>query len=218
MATCEAITDSDLIQWCEYARGVVDPIRARQLRRRLGRSPGARRSVELFERVSSVARRDREARLPAYAVRVVKAVAGLRRGDEREARSGLSTLRFLPFTVVFDSQQIAPAGTRGSASPEQRITSYRAGQYRVHVRLEQETNPHGQVVVGQLLRHGPEPRPVSGVPVLVLADRRAVGRSLTTRFGEFQADGLPPGPLDLCLLVGPEECIELPLGALSEAA
>ncbi len=86
------------------------------------------------------------------------------------------------------------------------------------MRLEQETNPHSQVVVGQLLRHGPEPRPVPEVPVLMLSERRVVGRSLTTRFGEFQADGLPPGPLDLCLLVGPEECIDVPLGAYSEAA
>ena len=149
--------------------------------------------------------------VPAHAVLVAKAVAGL----APRVRS-TSSWRFLPVDLTFDScLHAAAVGTRDLCSSHQRIVSYRAGEFSVHVRLEHETIPHSQILVGQLLRHAPELRPVTEVPVLVLAAGKVVGRSLTSRFGEFQADGLPPDSLVLCLLVEPERCIEVPLGSFS---
>jgi hypothetical protein len=211
-------TTFDLTDWCDYARGLAAPDAVQAMDELLERSAGARKTVELFRRVSAVAQSDQANEVPSYALRVAKAAAALRSHAPR--RSGASSaLNFLPFSVTYDSLlQAAPAGTRDLSSSHQRIASFEARDFVVHVRLEQETNPHSQVVVGQLLRHDPEPRPVPEIPVLVLSDKRVVGRSLTSRFGEFQADGLPPDPLDLCLLVGPEDCIDIPLGAFPQDA
>lgn len=213
----------DVRHWCDYARGAVEPGEMAQMDAALASSEAARRSVELFTRVDSFARSEREAEIPEYAVRVAKAVADLGRPSSweeemRPARPPSSLLSFLPFKVTFDSRAAAQAGTRDFSSSDHRITSYRAREFSVHVKLEQETSPHSQVMVGQLLHHGPEPRPAPGVPVLVLSRGRVVGRSLTSRFGEFQAADLPPDALQLCLLVGAEECIDLPLGADAEEA
>ena len=83
------------------------------------------------------------------------------------------------------------------------------------MRLEREAEPAGTVVLGQLLRHGEEVGPASEVPVLMLSrerrENRIVGRATTGEFGEFQAEGLPGEPMDLCLLVGSEQCLQLPL-------
>ena len=209
-------TTFDLTDWCDYARGVADPETAPAMREVLARSASARRSVELFRRVGAVARSDQANEIPSYALRVVKAAASLQSSSRSEASTAL---RFLPFKVTFDSLlQAVPAGTRDLSSSHQRIVSFQAADFSVHVRLEHETNPHAQVVVGQLLRHAPEPRPVPEVPVLVRSGGRVVGRSLTSRFGEFQADGLPPDPLELCLLVGDEDCIDIPLGTFPDEA
>lgn len=208
----DTMTAFDLTQWCDYARGVAAPESVSAMRALLERSEPARKAVERFRRVAAVAGGDAAGRIPAQAVLVAKAVAGL----APRARSASSS-RFLPAELTFDSSlHAAGVGTRDLGSSHQRIASYRAGELSVHLRLEYETITHSQVLVGQLLRHAPELRPVAEVPVLVLAAGKVVGRSLTRRFGEFQADGLPPEPLELCLLVEPERWVEVSLGSLSE--
>jgi hypothetical protein len=221
MTTSNEKPKFEVSHWCDYARGVAEPGAVPFLEAALAESVATRKTVERFERVSSVGRADRAAEIPDSAMRLVKAVAGLgRRSSRREtAVAGPPpSLSFLACRVTFDSLRAAQAGTRDLAASDQRITSYRAREFSVHVKLEQETSPHGQVLVGQLLRHGPRPRPAPGVPVLVMSRGRAVGRSVTSRFGEFQAENLPPDPLELCLLVGPEECIDIPLGAHAQEA
>lgn len=206
------MTAFDLTHWCDYARGVAAPESTPAMRALLERSAAARKAVERFRRVAAVAGADAADPVPAHAVRVAKAVAGL----APRTRSA-SSWRFVPADLVFDSfLHAAGVGTRDLCSSHQRIVSFRAGEFSIHVRLEHETIPHSQILVGQLLRHAPEPRPVIEVPVLVLAADKVVGRSLTSRFGEFQADGLPPDPLVLCLLVEPERWIEVSLGPLPE--
>ncbi len=208
----------DLADWCDLARDVAEPAAARALEDELQHNASGRRSVELLQRVFRVAQSDAAAAPPAHAIRVAKAIAGLRRPSPPHAEAP-ALLRFLPFSVTFDSLlETAQAGLRDLSSAHQRFVSLRAERFTVHVRVEQETDPHSQVVVGQLLDRGAEPRPVSEIPVLVLARGRVVGRSLTSRFGEFQSAGLPPEPLELCLLVDPEECIDVPLGTSSQTA
>ena len=102
-------------------------------------------------------------------------------------------------------------GTREAQATYQQVL-YRSEPFTVELRLEHEASPQSQIVIGQLLRHEETTEPVVDVPVLVLADGKVVGRDVTTRFGEFQAAGLPTAPLQLCLLVQSDSCIELPLG------
>lgn len=214
MTTSNTKSTFDVRHWCDYVRGVVEPEALPRLEAALASSKAARKTVEFFGRVATLARTDQE--VPGYAIRVAKAVAGLGRSRRETAPPAL--LRFLPCRLTFDSRQAAPAGTRDFSSSGRRFTSFRAQRFSVHVKIEQETSPHSQVMVGQLLHHGPESRPAPEVPVLVLSHGRVVGRSLTSRFGEFQAGDLPPEPLELCLLVGPEECIDIPLGAHPQEA
>ncbi|HEX9734622.1 MAG TPA: hypothetical protein VGG06_21835 [Thermoanaerobaculia bacterium] len=205
------MTAFDLTHWCDYARGVAAPESTPSMRALLERSEPARKAVERFRRVASVAGADAAGAIPAHAVLVAKAVAAL-----APRVPSAASRRFLPAELTFDSTHAAGVGTRDLCPSHQRIASYRAGELSVHVRLEHETTPYGRVLVGQLLRHAPAPLPVTEVPVLVLAAGKVVGRSLTSRFGEFQADGLPPDPLALCLLVEPERWIEVSLGSLPE--
>ena len=206
--------DFELNHLCDYARGIAEPHAVEQMGKALAGSKNSNRSVELFRQVFSLGLVDQGVQVPDHAVRVAKAMASLSRPRASEQASPLaSLLTFLPFKVTFDSLQALPAGTRDFSSSHQRITSFRAADFSVHVRVEHETNPHSQVVVGQLLRHTPEPCPVPEVPVLVISQGRIVGRSLTSQFGEFQADGLPPEPMRLCLLVHAEACINVPLDA-----
>jgi len=201
--------DYDVTEWCDFVRGLVDSGRARAMSETLASAPRrTRRRVEALRRVAAVGRADAELEIPEHALRGAKAIGGLRRPESADgARGGL--LKYLPFTVAFDSlRQPAAVGTRDlQASDRQMI--FDAESYRVDVRMEHETSPPSTVLVGELLRGA---RPVPRVPVMVLAGDRVVGRSLTGKFGEFQAEGLPADPLRLCLLLDDEQCIDLPLG------
>lgn len=208
----------DISELCDFARGIGNAETERRVERHLERSPRTRRRVEMLRRVADVAGRDRELEIPPHALRMVRAIGSLRRPETTAAASPLDrVLRRLMPEVVFDSL-LAPAaaGSRDIQSHERQIL-FRADDYTVDVRLEHEADPPSTVVIGQLLRRVGELHPVAKVPVLVLSDGRIVGRSLTSRFGEFQAEGLPLEPLNLCLLVENEECIEIPLGRQAAA-
>jgi hypothetical protein len=211
------MSDLDIIQWCDFVRGVLDPETDARMREQLNAGNAkTRKMVLLLNRVAAVGQSDAEMAIPEYALRSVKAIGSLQRPRAVEA-SEKSLLRFLPFEIIFDSLGLpAPAGARFVQASHRQLT-FKAEDFMVDVRLEHENGPNGTVIVGQLLLQADdEARPVSGIPVLVLSDDQIVGRSLTSRFGEFQAEGLPRAPLSLSLLVSNEECIDVPLGGTSE--
>ncbi len=204
------MTDPDITVWCDFVRGVLDPETEARMRQRL-----ASRSLTLppaLGRVAAVGRWDAENPVPDAAVRIAKAAGSLRRrGSAAAEPRSSSILKRLPFKVVADSlHQTAGAGARDLHSSYRHIV-FEAEGYSVDVRLEHEREPAGTVVLGQLMRHGGEVRPVKEVPVLLVTDDKIVGRGLTGEFGEFHAEGLPDEPMDLCILVGAERCLELPL-------
>ncbi len=202
----------DIAQWCDFIRGLADPAIEQEMRACLeSGAPQARRQVELLGLVASVGRTDLAMAIPEYAVRGAKAIGSLRRPHQVPTFAD-TILRYLPFSITFDSQhQPAPVGTRDIQSANRQLI-FRAEDFTVDVQLEHETDPSSTVVVGQLLRCGDAPRPVPEIPVFVVSGDQLVGRSLTGRFGEFQAEGLPRDELDLCLIVGQKECLKLPLG------
>jgi hypothetical protein len=205
------MTDPDITVWCDFVRGILDPeteARMQELFVSRSRSPAA-----ALRRVAAVGRWDAEHPVPDAAVRVAKAAGSLQRRGSTEAARPLaaSILKRLPFKVVADSlHQAAGAGARDVQSYYRHIV-FEAEGYSVDVRLEHEREPAGTVVLGQLMRHGGEVGPVNEVPILLVARDKIVGRGLTGEFGEFHAEGLPIEPMDLCLLVGSEQCLELPL-------
>ncbi|RMH18307.1 MAG: hypothetical protein D6696_13380 [Acidobacteria bacterium] len=164
-------------------------------------------SAALLRRVADVARADAEQPVPEHAVRMAKALASVRRPSERP-----SLFERLPFAVVFDSlRQPVAAGTR-DLQPAHRQLSIRAAGFVLDVRLEQEPAAQGTAMVGQVVEQkGAQAAALAEVPVLVLAGGDVVGRALTNRFGEFQADGLPAERLELCVLVRDDALIRVPL-------
>ncbi len=201
----------NLSQWSDLIRGVADDTVVREMLRELEGDAAARRSVDLLERVRQVAERDRSLDIPSYALRVAKAAASVARletssGAEDSTRS--SAWRFLPFELIFDSlRQPAMAGTRNSPASSRHL-SFQAEDYTIDVRLEQDVQ--GVALTGQLLRTAGTV-PVSETPVLVLAGGQIVERSLTSTFGEFQAEGLPEEDLKLYVLTQLGSCIAIPL-------
>ncbi len=201
------MTRFEITRWCDFVRGLAEPEHAEQMRRTLARPrpPGA---AAAMQRVAELARADRELDIPEYAVRGAKAIAGLqRRSPATDAAATPSIWRCLSFEVVFDSLlHPAMAGTRELQTWDRQIV-YRSSDYTVDVRVEYETD--STVLVGEILRKS---RPLPEVPVLVAAGERIIARSLSGEFGEFQAEDLPRDSLNLSLLVGSGERIDLPLG------
>ena len=209
------MTTFNVTDWCDFVRGVAAPEAEREMRELLASGDaGARRMVGFLTRVAEVARTDQQTEVPEHAVRMAKAIATVQRVTVQrptETPADSTLWRFLPVRITFDSLlQPAPAGTR-DLYPAFRQLSFKADDFTVDVRLEPDADPRGTAVVGQVLESRGEPRPVARVPVLVTAGGKIVGRSLTSRFGEFHAEELPKERLDLFVLVGPETCIAVPL-------
>ena len=170
------MTTYDMTQWRDFTRGVAGSGGAEPMRAHLANASRREQGVvRRFERVVAVARKDAALAIPEHALRVAKAAGSLRRpASARLVRT--------PVTVLFDSflQAVPAMGTRALQPSHQQIV-YQAEGYTVEVRLEQETNPHRQVVVGQILCHQGEARPVSQIPVLVYLpmSRRAFSNAFT---------------------------------------
>jgi hypothetical protein len=214
------MTTFDVTDWCDFVRGVAAPETERDMRERLAAGDaGARGTVDFLARVMAVARIDQETQVPEHAVRSAQAIAAVTRAAATKdcsppavEGSGEATLwHFLPAAIAFDSFLEPAVGTR-DLFPAFRQLSFQAEGFTVDVRLEADAGPRGTaVVVGQVLATGAEVRPVVRVPVLFTAGGKIVGRSVTSRFGEFQAEELPRERLELYVLVGPETCVAVPL-------
>ncbi len=220
------MAEFDITDWTDFVRGIADPGDEARMRRHLasGSSAPARRMVETLRWVAGVGRSDHQSLVPAYAVRIAKAIASQGRSAEtgqtvsrhQTVSRPQTLLRRLCCTLAFDSRmQPAPAGTRDLEGSHRRVI-YIADDYRIQVRLEGE--PRSSVAVGQVTSRGEAGRPMPRVPVLVFSGRDMIDQAVTSRYGEFQFEGLPHESLELCLAVG-EDFLEVPLdlGAGEEA-
>src|SRR6266540_3038463 len=88
-------------------------------------------------------------------------------------------------SLVFDSfRQPLPAGVR-VIGPSARRLLYKAGRYRVRLRLEPGADSDRLSLVGQVLDEGVPKKPLHDLAVLVSSGGKTVDRTLTNRFGEF---------------------------------
>ncbi|MCP3961403.1 MAG: hypothetical protein GY719_26450 [bacterium] len=210
------MTRYDITEWSDFVREVTDPETEEQMREHLAvASVRVQRVVATLRRVAEVGLMDARDAVPEHAVRIAKAIASVPRVTPHERDSeGASVLRRLLCTVAFDSRlQPASAGTRDLEGSHRQMV-YEAEGYRIDVRMEQELESQGTVAVGQVSRHDEGARPLARVPVLVFSGMDEIGHTVTSRFGEFQFEGLPRRDLDLCLVVG-EDFLEIPLAAES---
>lgn len=205
------MTKFDASKWCDYVRGLADPDAEREMREHLAAgNPRAQKTVNMLARVRDVARADQELAVPDYAVRVAKAIGSLER-RETEDVPGASRWSFLPLELAFDSlREPALAGTRDMQASFRQL-SFKSQDYQVDLRLEPEGDPAGAVMVGQVLQHGDSPTPVVEAPVLVTSEGKIVERAVTSRFGEFHAEGLPQTALELYVLLDDDRSLRVPI-------
>lgn len=214
------MADFDITEWSDFVRGLVDPETAERMRAHLDSAPAAtRRRVDALRRIAALGRADEENAAPNYAVRIAKALASVQRPASSAAdspkpaaapQSPVASLRRLRLTITFDSQlEPAPAGRRNLVSSHRQIVLETEG-YRVDLQLEHEVEPQGTVAVGQVMNTREAATSFPRVPVLVFSGQHEIDRTITSRFGEFQFEGLPRKDLELCLIVG-EDFLEIPL-------
>ncbi len=100
-------------------------------------------------------------------------------------------------SLVFDSfRQPLPAGVR-VVGPSARRLLYKAGRYRVRLRLEPGADSDRLSLVGQVLDEGFPKKPLHDLAVLVSSGGKTVDRTLTNRFGEFLLQPEPAKDLRL---------------------
>ena len=205
-------TPFDVAAWCDLARGLADPDQEPAMRERLEQDAVARRTVELLSRVKAVADADMQAPIPAYAVRIAKAAAAIRR-PATAAIPDASGWRFLSFEVLFDSlTQPLMAGTRDMQASHRQV-AFQAGDYHLDLRWDREVEPGHlaagrSALVGQLLNLA---EPMAETPVMVIANGEVLDRSVTSELGEFHAEGLPNQTLSLYVLVDDHACLAVTL-------
>lgn len=199
----------DIGQWCDYVRGLLDANTEAQMRMHLESSTKDRLQTMALQRVADLAEFDRTQAPPAWAVRSVKALGSLSRGEET-ARPSL--LQRLVMSLSFDSlASPALVGTRDAQAHDRQMV-FTAGSYRVDLRIEPEADFQSAVLVGQLMKTDGELVPLVDIPVLARKAGRVVGHAKSGPFGEFQAAGLPASGVDLCLLLEDDVCLEIELG------
>lgn len=210
------MTKMNLTDLCDFTRGLSDAESDAALRSELlSAKPSARRFVDMLSRVATVGRLDEELEIPEHALRVAKAVGSLRRParDAAEPCSGL--MRYLPFSIDFDSlREPALVGTRNLHADDRQLRVSTEG-YSVELRVERGTEADSTVVVGQLLEgDATAAKPAAEIPVLAIHSGRIVSRTCTGSFGEFHAERLPNDASNLCFLVEGQKCLEFPLGTV----
>lgn len=202
----------DITSWADFVRGTIDDETRAQMQASLdtGASAKARRQVAALERVMQLAETDRQLEIPTHALRCVYALGSLRR-PEAETEAGLSWLRRLAMSVRFDSLTTAEAGVRDLHADHMRQVVFEQEDFLVDLRIESEAGR--TLVVGQLMRGGEQVEPLADVPILAVTGDRVWARSSTSDLGEFQAENLPSREVELLVLVGDQECLEIPLDA-----
>ncbi len=106
-------------------------------------------------------------------------------------------------SLVFDSfRQPLPAGVRAGVGPSGRRLLYKAGRYRVMLRLEPAADSGRLFLVGQILDEGLPKKHLHDIVVSVWRGRRTLGRTLTNSFGEFQLQADRAKNLRLSVEVG----------------
>jgi hypothetical protein len=176
-----AITHPTDGQWADLVRDLLDKGAAGRLRRHSLRCASCRQTLEAYAAVATLGRVEAAFTPPQEAIS--KAIVLF------PERSRTRTLAWptLAGILTFDSwQQPALAGVRSQYAGDRHVT-FRSGDWEVDLRLE--TSQVGSVsVLGQVAHTTDHDVRLNGVPVRLLAGRRAVASSTLNAFGEFQLD------------------------------
>lgn len=118
----------------------------------------------------------------------------------------------LAASLLFDSRwSMQTAGLRAQAAAHREVV-HQAGDFRIQLRMEQETGTEVLALVGQVVPSAEPLTAVANRPVLVFQKDKLVARTLSSVQGEFQMEFLGRQPLRLVLTLGaPDRRVELDL-------
>jgi hypothetical protein len=209
----QAARHFDITEWADYARKTAPPELLREMASHLEAGcPKCEKIEQLFSRLTAVCARERAYELPRHAERSVKALAGLGKPERRSAFERVWA------TLAFDSMSAPqPAGVRGTHQISRHVL-FHAGDYSVDLRFEHERGSASMVLVGQIANQKSPEEAMGNLPVILLAGKREVSRSISNSYGEFQMEYVPDS--DLRLLVPLESTgqeLEVLLGKTPQA-
>ncbi len=184
----------DIIQWVDFARDAISPEARAAMRGHLQAGClECQLTVGLLEKAVAAAREDARIDVSAEMVQAAKEVFAIEPPrPEPVLQRVFGRLRFDSFA------QMMPEGARAGASGDRHVM-FHAGDYSVDLRLESETDSATGTLVGQIFGRNDAKQPVGAVPVLLMAGKKVVTRTVSNEFGEFILDYMPAKNLRLCV-------------------
>ncbi|HEY2499383.1 MAG TPA: hypothetical protein VGK24_20165 [Candidatus Angelobacter sp.] len=190
----EAVRHFDITEWADYVRSAVPREQhARMLAHLEGGCAKCEKIRGLLQKFAMVCSREATYQVPRAVEQQVKAMIGLAKTPRR------STLQRLWASLVYDSlNDPQPVGVRGTHQINRQVL-FHAGDYSVDLRFEHEKGSASMVLVGQIANQKTPDEILANLPVILVAGKREVTRSISNTFGEFQLEYVPES--DLRLLV-----------------
>lgn len=133
----------------------------------------------LWRKVYAAAQRQKLAVPPESSVRTVKGMYAIH-GEctAKRVRGVIAGLLFDSFSAPL------AAGVRSTGSSPRQLL-YGAGDHRIDVRIEPQTDSDKITLVGQILDSANPDRELGEVSVVLMKGRKALASTATNRFGEF---------------------------------
>ena len=187
----------EIADWADYVRKLVSSEQQELMHAHLqGGCSKCNKTHDLLLRFAVICARESAIQVPRDAEQRVKALAS---GGEAPRRPLLERVWA---SLVYDSlNDPQPVGVRGGHQID-RQALFQAGDYSVDLRFEHEKGSASMVLVGQIAnRRAPEDL-LANVPVILVAGKRELTRSISNSFGEFQMEYVPEKDLRLMVPLG----------------
>jgi hypothetical protein len=172
-----------LEDWADFARNVAGDEKKITMQSHLetGCKPCTKVHA-LWQRVNQTGQRESAYEPPETAVSTVKGLGAIHAiAKPRKASSKLAELLFDSFSSPLQ------AGVRSSTSADRQVL-YGAGDYRIDMRMEPQTDSEKVAIVGQVLNAINPAEQSASAPIILFKGNRIVSTSQTNSFGEFHLE------------------------------
>jgi hypothetical protein len=169
------------------------------------------RLVNILGEVARVAAEESRLQVPPYAVHNARAIYMMREPEK------VCILPKILGHLVYDSfREPLPAGLRSRHRLTRRAL-YKAAEYSLDLRLEQQRGTATVAMVGQIADQTRPQAPLSDLPVFLKSGSEILALTRSNAFGEFQFEYHPRPRLRLYIQANrtPRKQIEVSLGAIS---
>lgn len=186
----------ELIDWVDYARGLLDPVRQASMHHHLSSACGqCNHAAGMFRKVARAAEADARYRVPESEVHCAKAIFVLQQPERVQVLPGIVS------QLIYDSfREPLPAGMRAQHRIS-RQTVYTAGDYHLDLWMEHERGSARVILVGQVADRKEPTRAMGNIPVVLLSRNKVIAHAISNDFGEFHLDYTPQRHLRLCVPV-----------------